>query len=95
MIERWLQLATSGMNLWLWAALAMLLAVAPAGIVAFRGNVEDRLVGLEFATPIIVLFLVLLIEGFNHPAFFDLPLTLTMLSFGSGIVFVRFLQRWE
>ena len=73
----------------------MLLPLIPAAIVAFRGPPADRLVGLEFATPIVVLFLVLLCEGFQHPSFYDLPLTLALLSFGSGMVFARFLQRWE
>jgi multicomponent Na+:H+ antiporter subunit F len=38
--------------------------------------------------------MVLLAEGFNRPSFYDLPLTLALLSFGGGMVFARFLQRW-
>lgn len=84
----------SDMNPWMWAALALLMALIPTGIVCFRGAVEDRLVGLEFAGVIVTLEMVLLIEGFHRPSFYDLPLTLALLSFGGGMVFARFVQRW-
>lgn len=88
------QTLTSGMNLWLWAAFAILLAMAPALIVSFHGEIGDRLAGLEFAGSVSVLFMVLLVEGFHHPSFYDLPLTLALLGFGGGVVFARFVQRW-
>jgi multisubunit Na+/H+ antiporter MnhF subunit len=84
----------SGMNVWLWAAAAMLIALIPAGIVCFRGPVEDRVVGLEFTSVIVTLELVLLAQGFSRSPFYDLPLTLAFLSFGSGLVFARYVQRW-
>ena len=83
-----------GMNLWLWSALAMLLALVPALVVSFRGDVGHRLVGLEFAGCVVTFVLVMLAEGFGHPSFYDLPLTLALLAFGSGMVFARFVQRW-
>ncbi|MBV8780440.1 MAG: hypothetical protein JO353_03500 [Phycisphaerae bacterium] len=83
-----------GMNLWLWAALAMMLALIPAGIACFRATVDDRLVALELAGAIATLEMVLIAEGFGRPSFYDLPLVLAFLAFGSGMVFVRFLQRW-
>lgn len=85
---------TSGMNAWLWAAFALMLALVPSLIVTFRGEIGDRLAGLEFANCIVVLVMVLLVQGFDRPSFYDLPLTLTLLSFGSGLVFARFVQRW-
>jgi multicomponent Na+:H+ antiporter subunit F len=82
------------MNLWLWAAVAICLCLVPAGIVVFRGNLGDRLVGLEMGASLTVIELLLLTEGFRRPSFLDLPLTLTLLGFGSAMVFARFLQRW-
>jgi hypothetical protein len=37
---------------------------------------------------------VLLSEGFRRPAEFELPVLLAVLLFGSGLVFVRLLERW-
>ena len=82
------------MNVWLWAATVMLLAFIPTGIACFRGAAEDRLVGLEYAGVLTTLELVLLTEGFHRGIYYDLPLTLAFLSFGGGMVFARFLQRW-
>jgi multicomponent Na+:H+ antiporter subunit F len=36
----------------------------------------------------------LLAEGFGRLPFFDLALTLALLSFAGGLVFARFLERW-
>lgn len=85
---------TVGMNYWLWSALALLIALVPCLYVCAFQAIENRLVALEFASSIITLELVLLAEGFHRPSFFDLPLTLAFLSFGGGMVFARFLQRW-
>lgn len=82
------------MNAWLWAAAAMLAALLPCGITVFRGDDADRLIGLEMTALIIILELVLLAEGIHRPSFYDLPLTLAILSLGGGLVFARFLQRW-
>ena len=82
------------MNVWLVAALGMMLCLVPCAIVCFRGEPTDRLVGLEMAGIIDVMVLVILAEGFNRPPFYDLALALGLLSFGAGMVFVRFLDRW-
>lgn len=82
------------MNMWLWAAAGVVLSLVPCGIVTFRGDAADRLVGLELTSALVTIELLLLCEGFNRSSFFDLPLTLALLSFGGGMVFARFLQRW-
>jgi multisubunit Na+/H+ antiporter MnhF subunit len=33
-------------------------------------------------------------QGVERSSFFDIPLALTLLSFGGGMVFARFVQRW-
>ncbi len=82
------------MNLWLWAAAGMLLSLVPCGVVVYRGDLADRLVGQEMAGALVKIELLLLAEGFERSSFFDLPLTLALLSFGSGMVFARIVQRW-
>jgi multisubunit Na+/H+ antiporter MnhF subunit len=82
------------MNYWLWAAFALLFALAPCLYVCVCKPVSDRAVALEFGSCIVTLDLVLPSEGFHRPSFYDLPLALALLSFGGGMVFARFLQRW-
>lgn len=82
------------MNLWLLTAAGMLLALIPCGITCFHGELGDRLIALEMASALVTIELLLLAEGYNRSSFFDLPLTLAFLSFGGGMVFARFVQRW-
>jgi multicomponent Na+:H+ antiporter subunit F len=76
------------------AAIAMLLGVIPCGIVVCRGTVMEALVAYELISAIVVMVLILLPEGFRRSGEFELPLLLAVLLFGSGLVFVRFLERW-
>jgi multicomponent Na+:H+ antiporter subunit F len=76
------------------AAIAMLVAVIPCGIVVVRGKVMDAVVAYEAVSSIVVMVLVLLAEGFRRSGEFELPVLLAVLLFGSGLVFVRFLERW-
>ena len=82
------------MNGFVIAAIAMLLAVIPCGIVVCRGTVMEALVAYELISAIVVMVLILLPEGFRRSGEFELPLLLAVLLFGSGLVFVRFLERW-
>jgi len=82
------------MNYWLWSAFALLFALIPCLYICAVKPAQDRLVALEFASCIVTLQMVCLCEGFHRPSFYDLPLTLALLSFGGGMVFARFLQRW-
>jgi multicomponent Na+:H+ antiporter subunit F len=76
------------------AAIVMLLAVIPCGIVVVRGTTMDAVVAYEAVSSIVFMVLVLLAEGFSRPGEFELPVHLAVLLFGSGLVFVRFLERW-
>jgi len=82
------------MNGWLWAAAAMLVCLIPCGIAALRGDIADRLVALEATGLIAALILLLGAEGFHRQPFTDLALAIALLSFGGGLVFARFLERW-
>lgn len=81
------------MNLWLIAAAAVAISLIPCAVITLRGSPERRLVGLEMTGIVLTIMLVLLTIGSGRKAFIDLPLVLAVLSFGSGIVFVRFLEK--
>jgi multisubunit Na+/H+ antiporter MnhF subunit len=51
-------------------------------------------VAYQFITSVVVMVLALLAQGFQRPALFELPVVLAVLLFGSGLVFVRALERW-
>lgn len=82
------------MNAWLISATVLLFALIPVGIQTFKGDAMDRLVGLEMAGIMVTLILMLLAEGFQRVTFYDIALACALLTFGSGLVFVRFLERW-
>jgi multisubunit Na+/H+ antiporter MnhF subunit len=76
------------------AAIAMLIATVPAGIVLYRGSLMAAVVAYEFITSVIVMVLALLAQGFQRSGLFELAVLLAVLMFGSGLVFVRALERW-
>jgi multisubunit Na+/H+ antiporter MnhF subunit len=76
------------------AAIAMLACIVPAGMVIARGDLASAVVGYEFITSVMVMVLVLLAQAFQRPSLFELPVLLAMLMFGSGLVFVRAMERW-
>jgi len=80
-------------NVWLWAATALLLGFIPCGWIALRETRMDALVALELAGTLTTLTLVLLCEGFNRASYYTLPVALTFLSFVGALIFVRLLGR--
>lgn len=75
-------------------AIAMLVGIIPCGIVLCRGTLMEAVVAYEAISSIMVLVLVLLAQGFQRPGEFELPVLLAVLLLGSGLVFVRALERW-
>ena len=75
-----------------------MLAVARAVMLRTRqapvAVLADAVVGFEFLTSVAVLVFALLAEGFKRPSLFEFPVLLAMLLLGSGLVFVRALERW-
>lgn len=82
------------MSGWLWAATALTVSLAPCAWVCFRRELLVRLVAFELGNAITVLILVMVEQAQGRSAFFDVALTMALLSFGSGLVFTRFLERW-
>lgn len=81
------------MNLWSTAGGCVAAALLPCAWMALRGTAERRLVGLQMGGILITFALVLFTVGFGRLPFIDLALTLGVLSFGSGLVFARFLEK--
>jgi multisubunit Na+/H+ antiporter MnhF subunit len=75
-------------------AIVMLMAMVPAGVVLCRGDLAASVVAYEFITSVAVMVLALLAQAFRRPAEFELPVLLAVLLFGSGLVFVRTIERW-
>lgn len=81
------------MNLWLIAGAAVSSALVPCADMCLRGSPERRLVGLEMASLLVTIAMVLFTVGFGRVPFIDLPLALAVMSFGGGLVFARFLEK--
>ncbi|MFZ0192083.1 MAG: monovalent cation/H+ antiporter complex subunit F [Streptosporangiaceae bacterium] len=76
------------------AAIAMLISMIPAGIVIARDDLPAAVVAYQFITAVAVMVLALLAQAFQRSSLFELPVLLALLMFGSGLVFVRALERW-
>lgn len=81
------------MNLWLVAGAAVSSALLPCADMCLRGSPERRLVGMEMASMVVILAMVLFTVGFGRVPFIDLPLALAIMSFGGGLIFARFLGK--
>lgn len=81
------------MNIWLLAGVTVCATLVPCADMCLRGSPERRLVGLEMTSVIITLAMVLFTVGMDRIPFIDLPLALAIMSFGGGLVFVRFLEK--
>lgn len=77
------------------AAIAMLVALVPLGVVLCRAEVMSAVVAYEAIGSVAVLVLLLLAEGFRRSGEFELAILLAVLLLGGGLVFVRFLERWR
>jgi multisubunit Na+/H+ antiporter MnhF subunit len=76
------------------AAVAMLISLIPAAVTLCRGPLPASIVAYEFISSVAVIVLILLAQGFRRPSEFEFPVLLAVLLFGSGLVFVRAVERW-
>ncbi|MGH2929318.1 MAG: monovalent cation/H+ antiporter complex subunit F [Candidatus Dormibacteraceae bacterium] len=83
------------MNVWLWTALVLLAAEVPLLWRLVRGPLLGSLVALQQAQVVSVLVLMVLAEGIDQPAFFDLAVALALLAPAGGLVFARYMERWQ
>jgi multicomponent Na+:H+ antiporter subunit F len=76
-------------------ALSLCGGLVPCALVCLRAKDPlERLVALEMAAVLMTLAMVLLAEAMQRSLFLDLALTQALLSFGGGLVFARFVERW-
>jgi multisubunit Na+/H+ antiporter MnhF subunit len=80
-------------NVFLWAATALLaLEIVLLGF-AFVAARLDALVALQAAGGIWLVALVLLAQGFHRPSYMGLAVVAVVVSYGGAMVFVRFFER--
>jgi multicomponent Na+:H+ antiporter subunit F len=81
------------MNSWLIAGMSVSATLVPCAAMCLRGSPERRLVGLEMTSLLVTIAMVMFAVGYGRTPFFDIPLTLAILSFGGGLVYTRFLGK--
>lgn len=74
-------------------AIVMLIALIPCGIVVLKGGAMEAVVAFEAITAVAVMVMMLVAEGFSRSGEFELPVLSAVLIYGSGLVFVRFMER--
>ena len=79
---------------WLLVAILLLLGLVPCGIVCARDTPMERLAGLQMASTVDTLVLLVLAEAYDQAIFFDLAVVLALLSFAGALTFARFMERW-
>lgn len=82
------------MNIWLVASLVLLLALVPVTIATLRGNALDRLIAMELGGIITTIALITFAVGTERSVYVDAAVAVALLSFGGGIAYARFLERW-
>lgn len=83
------------MNVWLIAAVALLVGLIPCVIVQVRDDLESALVALQLAGVMVAEVLLLISVGAGRSIYADTALVLAFLSLPAGLVFARFLERWR
>ena len=76
------------------AAIVMLAGVIPCGIVLWRGTLMEAMVAYEAISSIALIALALLAQAFQRPSEFEFPVIVAVLLLGSGLVYLRALERW-
>jgi multisubunit Na+/H+ antiporter MnhF subunit len=76
------------------AAIAMLIAIIPAGIVLCRGELGASIVAFEFITVVIAMVLAMLAQAFKRSSLFELTVLMAVLMYASSLVYVRAMERW-
>jgi len=82
------------MNVWLSCSVVLLACIALCAIGVVRGTIADRLIALEAGTIAGILALLTIEEGFQRQSFFDLSLSMAVLTIPSTLLFASFYRRW-
>ena len=79
---------------WIWASVALMLPFALALLSLARGNVPDRLAGVQIASVVSILVLAAMDFAFDQPAAIDVALSLALLTLPGTLLFAVFQERW-
>jgi multicomponent Na+:H+ antiporter subunit F len=82
------------MNLWLLFAAIFMLMLVPCIWVCLTTRIMERFISLQMAQILSVIVMILLAQGYGRDIYFDMGLVLAVLSLASGLVYIRFLERW-
>ncbi|HEX8947600.1 MAG TPA: MrpF/PhaF family protein [Dissulfurispiraceae bacterium] len=82
------------MNVWLVFAAVFLSGMLPGIAACMRGRMLERIVALQMVQVLAVIVMLLMAEGYRRDIYFDMALTLSLLSFAASLVFIRFMERW-
>ena len=77
---------SASLNIWLGAALLLMLGLIPCGIVIISAPLMERLVALEMAGVVCALILLLLAQGLARPSLYDFESDIRKLSVPALIV---------
>ena len=80
------------MNVWLLAALILVLALFPCLLVCLTTTEGDGLAAVELASVIVSCILLLLAQGLHRQPFVDLALTFALISLVGSIAFARMME---
>lgn len=82
------------MNIWMLSAICLLLVMFPCLWICLRASIFERFIGLQLAQTVAVLIMLMLSQVYSRDFYIDAALVLAVLSLASGLVFIRFLERW-
>jgi multisubunit Na+/H+ antiporter MnhF subunit len=78
----------------LFGAELLLIPMAIAVWVVFRGDTVRRLIGVQLFGSLAALELALLSVAFATESFADLAITMALLAIGAALAYAHFLERW-
>jgi multisubunit Na+/H+ antiporter MnhF subunit len=81
--------------MWLVAAGILLLGLVPCGALAMRADPGTGLTALSAGTVLVALALLVMSVGFRRSVYVDVSVVVSLLTFGGGMVFVQYLERWR
>jgi multisubunit Na+/H+ antiporter MnhF subunit len=82
-------------NVWLVAAVSLLVGVIPCAVVLVRDDLDSALVALQLGGLLVAEVLLLVAVGADRSPYADVALVLAVLSLPAGLVFARFLEGWR
>jgi multisubunit Na+/H+ antiporter MnhF subunit len=81
-------------NAWSIAAVVLVLGLIPCAVVCLRERIVDAVIALQVANALTASVLLVMAVAAERSPYADVALVFAVLALPSGLVFVRFLERW-